>query len=148
MFMKRSRLSVLSVGIVFAFIFTCVIGCGDGLPHRVPISGRVLLDGKPLEKGTIKVCPANERSAYGTLGPGGKFTLSTFDDNDGTMMGKHPVAIISKEDINETKSTKWLIPKKYSEIATSGLEIDVPGPRSDVEINVTWGGGKPFIEKY
>ena len=39
-----------------------------------------------------------------------------------------------------------LAPIKYGDAANSGLEIDVPGPRNDVEINLTLADGKPFIE--
>jgi hypothetical protein len=122
-------------------------GCGDGLPKRVPVSGHVLIDGKPLEIGTLYIETTGQRSSYATLGLGGKFSISTFSENDGLMTGKHTVAIISKVDLS-SNSVRWLTPKKYSNIATSGLEIDVPGPRNDVEINLTWDGGKPFVEKY
>ncbi|MGD0656166.1 MAG: hypothetical protein ABSA16_17655 [Thermoguttaceae bacterium] len=137
----------ISLAAILLLFFALISGCGDNLPQRVPVSGQVLLDGKPLETGTLSIQSPGQRSSYATLGPGGKFSISTFSENDGLMIGKHPVAVISKENING-KTVKWLIPKKYTDIATSGLEIDVPGPRSDVVINLTWGGGKPFIEKY
>jgi hypothetical protein len=131
-------------GILIVISFFC-IGCGDGLPQRVSVSGRVLIDGKPLEQGVVQVFPKNERMATGEIGPGGKFSLSTFDTNDGCMPGKHPVAIVCYKAISNTK-LQWFAPKKYSEATTSGLEIDVPGPRDDVVINLTWAGGKPYIE--
>ena len=137
----------ISLAAILLLFFALISGCGDNLPQRVPVSGQVLLDGKPLETGTLSIQSPGQRSSYATLGPGGKFSISAFSENDGLMIGKHPVAVISKENING-KTVKWLIPKKYTDIATSGLEIDVPGPRSDVVINLTWGGGKPFIEKY
>jgi hypothetical protein len=112
----------------------------------VPVSGRVLIDGKPLEYGVVQVFPKDQRSACGTLGPGGKFTLTTFTENDGCMLGKHPVAVNAGKGINSSKM-QWFAPKKYADVATSGLEIDVSGPRNDVEINLKWDGGKPYIEK-
>jgi hypothetical protein len=39
--------------------------------------------------------------------------------------------------------------KKYIKPSTSGLEIEVNGPRDDVVINLTWAGeghSKPYIE--
>lgn len=144
--MKQFRRFDLCLGIFLIFIFTCINGCGDNLPKRVPVSGRVLLDGKPLEQGFVQVFPKGQRAAYGTLGPGGKFTLTTFTENDGCVPGKHPVAIIAYKSIGSTK-LQWFAPKKYKDTSTSGLEIDVPGPRDDVEIKLTWDGGKPYIEK-
>ncbi len=131
---------------LIVFSFFCISGCGDGLPRRVPVSGRVLIDGKPLEYGTVQVFPNGQRMAYGTIGPEGKFTLTTFTENDGCMLGKHPVAILAYTSIGSNK-IQWFAPKKYTAPATSGLEIDVPGPRDDVEINLTWDGGKPYTEQ-
>ena len=120
-------------------------GCGDGRPKLVPVSGRVLIDGKPLEIGFVHVVPPGDRPAIGKLGPKGRFTLTTFDDNDGCVLGKHPVAVIANKHIGSA-DLQWFAPIKYGDIATSGLQIDVSGPRDDVEINLTWDGGKPFIE--
>jgi hypothetical protein len=142
-----NRSSRIALHCIILFSFTCsIIGCSDGLPRRVPVSGRVLLDGKPLERGTVQVFPKDQRMAYGDLGPGGKFTLTTFSENDGCIPGKHPVAVIAYQGIGSDK-IQWFAPRKYIDPATSGLEIDVPGPRDDVEINLTWAGGKPFIEE-
>jgi hypothetical protein len=147
MFMKTFSRFGVCFGCLVVIGLACIIGCGDNLPRRVPVSGRVLIDGKPLETGTLLIETPGQRPSHAALGPGGKFTVGTFSETDGTMPGKHRVAIISKEDING-KTVKWLIPKKYTDLTTSGMEIDVPGARNDVELRLSWEGGKPFIEKY
>ena len=86
--------------LLMVFSIVSISGCGDNLPKRVSVSGHVFFDGKPLEKGTVIIETAGQRHSYGTLGPGGKFTVSTFAENDGLMLGKHPVAVIAKEDVN------------------------------------------------
>jgi len=121
-------------------------GCNDGRPQRVPVSGRVLIDGKPLEFGFIRVTPTRDRPAIGEIGPEGRFSLRTFEPHDGCVPGKHPVTVFAMESIDEN-TTKYFVPKKYNNLQTSGLEIEVAGPRDDVQINLTWDGGKPFIEK-
>ena len=133
---------------MLALCIASLLGCGDNLPTRVPVSGHVFFDGKPLEKGTLLIQSLDQRSSYAQLGPGGKFTVSTFSENDGLMPGKHQVAVVAKEDIN-ANTQKWLIPKKYSDAATSGLEFEVTGPTSDIKIDLTSEPGKkyPFIEK-
>ena len=123
-----------------------LVGCGDGRPSRVPVSGRVTIDGKPLTAGYIQVCPANQRAATGAIGPDGRFKLTTFDPNDGCVVGKHPVAVGGRED--KGSSFLWLAPKKYGDINKSGLEVEITGPTDNVEINLTWDGGKPFTEYF
>jgi hypothetical protein len=138
----------LSWGILLAVLITCLYGCGDNLPKRVPVSGQVFLDGKPLEYGAITVMTQGQRMAGGRIGPDGKFTIGTFTENDGCFMGKHPVAVNAAKGISSTKM-RWYAPKKYADVATSGLEIDVTGPLSDVKINLTSDPGQkyPFIEQ-
>lgn len=146
--MKYSRRLGLFWALLLPFFLASINGCGDNLPKRVPVSGRVLLDGKPLEYGVVKFFPQNQRMASGGIGPDGRFSLATFSENDGCFMGKHPVAVSACEGISATKM-KWYAPKKYAEADTSGLEIDIPGPRSDVIIELTSEPGMkyPFIEK-
>jgi hypothetical protein len=121
-----------------------LVGCGDGRPKRVPVSGRVTIDGKPLPAGFIQVCPANQRVATGNIGPDGRFQLTTFDPNDGCVVGKHPVAVSGRE--VKGNALLWHAPKKYSNMDTSELQVEVTGPTDNVEINLTWDGGKPFKE--
>jgi hypothetical protein len=120
-------------------------GCSDGRPSRVPVSGQVLIDGQPVTRGTVQVIPQGDRAAYADIGPDGRFRLSTFEDNDGCVLGKHKVVVVSREVIN-AGSQKWLVPKKYSSFEDSDLRIDVTGPTDTLKIELTWAGGKPFVE--
>jgi hypothetical protein len=131
-----------------AFTIVSISGCGDNLPKRVPVSGQVFLDGKPLEYGAIQIYPKEQRMAGGRLDSHGKFTIGTFTDNDGCFMGKHPVTVNGSEGINSSKM-RWYAPKKYANVETSGLEIDIPGPLNDVKIDLKSEPGQkyPYIEK-
>ncbi|MBN2578524.1 MAG: hypothetical protein JXB10_05985 [Pirellulales bacterium] len=127
---------------------TFLAGCGDGRPARVTVSGRVLIDGQPLKQGFVQVVPKGHRPACGKLDEEGRFTLSTFDQDDGCVLGKHPASVTSNQSIDNT-NLKWFAPKKYASIATSGLEIEVRGERNDVELHLTWkGSGRagPFVD--
>ncbi len=134
--------------VLLAFSILSISGCGDDLPKRVSASGHVFIDGKPLEIGTLFIESPGQRSSYATLGPGGKFTISTFSTNDGIMPGKHRVAVISKEDVS-SNTVKWYAPKKYLDVNTSGLEIDIPSSTSDIKIEIATEPEQkyPFIEK-
>jgi hypothetical protein len=125
------------------------LGCGDGRPQRVPIAGKVLIDGKPLECGFIQVLPKANRAAAATIASDGRFTLTTFDKNDGCVLGTHGVAVLPQKVINST-TTKWFAPKRYADPLTSELLLEVTGPRDDVTIQLTWRGSghdRPFVEK-
>ncbi|MBN2216968.1 MAG: hypothetical protein JW719_06300 [Pirellulales bacterium] len=123
-----------------------VSGCGDGRPERVAVSGQVLIDGKPLTHGFISMVPKGARPASGTIGPDGRFIMTTFECGDGTVLGTHAVSVMAGETLSET-ATRWHAPKKYADPNTSGLVETVDGPTDSLVIKLTWGGGKPFIER-
>lgn len=124
-----------------------ITGCGDGMPKRVPISGKVLIDGQPLQQGFIQVIPSDARAASGEIGPDGSFRLMTYAQDDGCVLGVHHVAIIANESQGPT-AMKWFAPKEYADALTSGLTLEVTEARDDVEINLTWAGGSPLIERF
>jgi hypothetical protein len=140
---RRLLLAYLAFGSLF------LAGCGDGRPKRVPVFGRVLIEGRPLQVGFVQVVPQGNRPAHGALDDEGRFTLGTFEETDGCVLGKHRVAVIANKNISPT-ALRWFAPKKYMSIATSGLTIEVNGPRNDVEIDLTWKGSShdgPFTEQ-
>jgi len=134
-------------GLILLAIWSMIVlpGCGDGRPKRVPISGQVLIDGKPLTTGDLRLVPADARPAWAKIGPDGRFTLKTFEDGDGAVLGTHPVAIRATEMLGP-KKIKWHAPKKYANDRTSGLTATIDGPTDSLVIELTWDGGKPFIE--
>jgi hypothetical protein len=136
---------VLIVSVFVSATVVCLPGCGSG-QKIVPVSGIVLIDGQPLTKGSVQVMPTGHRAATGTIGPDGRFTLTTNDDGDGCVTGTHPVRVIGNENVGPS-DIRWLAPKKYSSPEESGLKVTIDGPTKDLKIELTWAGGKPFIEK-
>lgn len=122
------------------------IGCGDGRPERVQVSGRVLIDGEPLKHGSVLFHAKDHRPAYGELGADGSFQLSTYELGDGCVLGAHAVSVNGAEVLNAT-STRWHAPKKYREAGNSGLVVNVDESMDPVQIQLSWDGGKPFIER-
>lgn len=127
-------------------LIALVAGCGDGRPTRVPVSGRVLVDGKPLQVGNIRFYPAENRVAMAKIQLDGSFRLSTYDFGDGCVTGRHPVSVNASKLVN-SQTMRWYAPKKYAGANTSGLEFDVTGPTDSAEIQLTWDGGKTFDER-
>jgi hypothetical protein len=119
-------------------------GCSDR-PEIVPVSGKVMIDGQPLTHGTVMVIPENARASFGTIGSDGTFSLTCYEEGDGCVPGTHKVTVSAVEALSSSKQ-KWHAPKKYTEVDTSGLTIDITEPTDDLVINLSWDGGKPFIE--
>ena len=147
--MKCLRASGVLLGVLLTFCSLSILGCGDGLPNRVPVSGHAFFDGKPLEGGAVGIYTPGQRASSATIGPGGAFTVSTFSTNDGLMPGKHQVVVVWKEDVG-SNAIRWMIPKKYADPETSGLEINITGPTSDIKLELTSEPGKkyPWVEKF
>ena len=120
-------------------------GCDDGRPKRVSVSGTVLIDGEPLSKGIVQFVPDNARPAGGEIDEEGHFTLTCYDDKDGVVLGTHRVMVAAKEMISESE-VRWLAPPKYANYSRSGLSYEITEPTDDLKIELTWDGGKPFVE--
>jgi hypothetical protein len=134
----------ISVAIGLACLWAA--GCGDDRPERVPVSGTVTIDGAPLTYGSIMFVNSSTRPAGSAIDSQGRFTLSCYEAADGAVVGKHRVRIIAAEPYGDD-AVRWLAPKKYANANTSGIELEVTVPGDDLKIELTWGGGKPFIER-
>lgn len=136
----RTWLSLAGAGAVLL----CLAGCDDR-PKRVPVAGKVLIDGEPLTNGYVTFIPENNRPAVGQIDEQGNFRLTTFDNNDGCVPGTHGVTVVSNQQITPSRM-KWLIPKKYMDVSTSGEKVTIEKPTEDLVIKLTWAGGRPYIE--
>ena len=111
-------------------------------PKVVPVSGRVLANGQPLTGAhvTFTNTQAN-RSAFAKTDEEGRFSLTTFRPNDGAIPGKQQISVSKLESIEAadagvdrtttpnaapTPARRWLIPRHYGDIRTSGLSAEVP----------------------
>lgn len=122
-------------------------GCGDDRPERVPVAGTLTIDGKPLAKAFVNFYPASGRPSNARTDEAGRFVLGCFEDDDGAQVSTHEVSVIAVEEIGPN-TMKWYAPKKYSRVDTSELSFTIDQPVDDLKIDLTWDGGKPFVEKY
>jgi hypothetical protein len=87
------RGSIAAAVAVLGLILTAAAGCGgsDGIARQV-VSGRVTLDGKPLDHGEITLNPIEAGpSAGGTIRDG----LFTIERSSGPSAGKYRVMIMA-----------------------------------------------------
>lgn len=122
-------------------------GCSDGRPDRVAVSGKVLIDGTPVTRGSIKFVPEHGRPSFGSIGADGSFTLTCYDGADGALPGRHRVQVDANRPISE-KKMEIFTPKRYADFRTSGIEVEISKPVRDVTIELTWGKERkgPYIE--
>src|SRR3954465_12776818 len=103
-------------------------GCNRG-PKMVPVTGKVIYNGRPLEFGVVMFQPPSGQPAQGQIQPDGTFNLSTYRLNDGAVVAKHKVRIACYESMRpgfakgpgEQSLGKPLVPEQYTLFDQSGL---------------------------
>jgi hypothetical protein len=106
-------------------LLLCGLACSSGEGVRTPliaVKGKVTYKGKPLTKGLIRFEPDGYgRKARGQLQADGTFVLTTEKEGDGVVAGHHQVSITG----TGSHPAKEVVPKKYTQRATSQLAADV-----------------------
>lgn len=132
--------------IAFLLPLLFIIGCGGPKTH--PVNGSVFFQGsaepaKELSGYSITMEPelpnseGKKHSGSGIIGADGKFKISTFEQNDGAVPGKHKVAITPPVQNGDGPAPKPLIPTRYGDLGTSGLIINVEAGKPEVKLEVS-----------
>lgn len=132
----RATMRVAARRLLLVVACLSLAGCDRG-PRIVPASGVVLMNGKPLtgHPGFVRVVPKGARAATGRIDPAdGRFTLTTYQTNDGCLEGTHPAAVIANQTVGNR--LYWIVPEKYGNDATSGLTLEISGSTSSLELNL------------
>ena len=127
----NDRSSLKAVAISFAVV-VAMSGCRNANElDTAPVSGRVLMNGKPLSTGTVTFVPNRGRVANGDIQSDGTFELSTYRSGDGAIVGSHKAAVlVIRSDIDPAKGPEqdkplMLIPPRYVTAEESGLKYEV-----------------------
>lgn len=80
----------------------CLFGCGESSgkprPTIAPVSGKVTYKGQPVVDAAVTFINASSpRTAVGVTNAQGEFALTTFDTNDGALVGEHKVTIAKRQ---------------------------------------------------
>lgn len=118
-------------------------GCGWGL---VPVSGTVVYDdGSPVEEGTVagELVEGGANMVQGNI-KNGTFSLGTFRPGDGAKPGKYKILIQCRAlgDAELAEGKLPAIDEKFGSYNTSGLTLEVTGPRNEVKSVVSRPGRK------
>jgi hypothetical protein len=138
---RSSRRFNLHLAIIVSLTF--VLGCSNDTFERVPVAGTVTIDNEPLKFGYIRFIPAEGgRPSTAEIGIDGGFYFG----DEGVVVGKHRIEVIASEQVGES-GYRWHAPEKYASYTTSELEREITEPTSDLALDLTWDGGKPFTVK-
>jgi hypothetical protein len=111
------------------FAMALVVGCSSesANPKTFPATGKVTLNGSPLEGATVNFYPMEGKgSSIGTTDAEGNYSLTTFRSNDGALPGQYKVTI-----------TKYTSPPKAASapetgsLASGELDVATYAPPSD-----------------
>jgi hypothetical protein len=123
------RLSLVTLIVVIAALLN---GCGSTNPATCAVTGTVTYQGKPVEGARVMFMPNSGRPASGQTDAQGRFTLRTYKDNDGAVVGENVVCISKMVPApgDKTKDPMLgkmisLLPQCYSTPVTSPLKVTV-----------------------
>jgi hypothetical protein len=95
--------------VAWLLVASCVlVACcsGSGRPAIAPVRGTVTYKGKPVAGATVVfLCPGAPRLAVGKTDERGEYQLTTYEPNDGAMIGNHVVTVKKKDMAAEAAST-------------------------------------------
>jgi hypothetical protein len=78
----------------FFVLLVLLLGCGGSGPEVAPVSGRITVDGQPMENVDIVFQPDESKSpSYGRTDKDGRYTLVYKRGQDGARLGWHSVGI-------------------------------------------------------
>jgi len=123
MILRNARYAMLAV------CAAAVIGCGSGEAPRYPVTGTILLDGKPYPNATVQFVPDPENAALGeaedVTGSDGGFRLTNLG-RPGLPVGKYRVIVTSKQSAEEeaAEAAKYE-DEEQRRIALASLGIDI-----------------------
>ena len=118
-----------------------LIGCGS--EFGATVTGVVKLDGKPITPGFVTFAPADSTAvpAGSDLDSSGRYELKT-NKKTGLAPGKYRVSIQAfrpptvPEGQRSFEPSEPLVPEKYLQVTTSGLEYTVEPGNNTIDIEL------------
>jgi hypothetical protein len=90
-----------------ALAASALIGCGRSPYELAPVHGTIKLNEKTLPQGAVMFAPVAKgenanpgKPAVGVIQADGTYKLTTFEENDGAIVGEHWVTIVNHDEEN------------------------------------------------
>lgn len=127
------RFGGMGMGLVLGILFS---GCGEGTkkwPACYPVSGKVLVDGKPAVRASVTFHPLTPQPDGSLFGPStftnddGSFQLTTFTSGDGAPAGEYAVTIVVNYIVKggDDVPVPDLLNGRYADAKRSPLKVTV-----------------------
>lgn len=113
-------------------IFAMASGCGPGrdgsLPPTAPVTGTVTFQGEAVRGGTVTFHPKGAGNpGVGWLDEEGHFSVATYYDDDGAVVGEHSVTVDMPPPLDGVDPKDiFHVPKAYTNPESTPLTVDVP----------------------
>ena len=138
----------IAAWLVAGLLPACVGAVGCGPRETYPVRGVVVFADtqQPARElaDYIVTFDSVERRVGGSspIDGNGGFVLSTLRPGDGAILGRHRVAI-TPPPRDDGLPADWLIDRRYGDLKTSGLEVEVGQAPNTLTITVDRHRGKP-----
>lgn len=137
----KNRLQMFGHLAIVCGVLGLAAGCSsapDDMPDVAPVSGKVLLDGKPLADARVTFQPESGRPATATTNAEGEYVMQYNVDVPGAKIGKHKVQISktndTKDENGEVIKSEEIVPAKYNRETT--LEETVEDKDNVIDFNL------------
>lgn len=134
----------------FSILALTLSGCGgnSNRPKTAKVIGKVTYDGKPVETGSLLFVPVGGGSpAQGNIATDGTYTLGTFTETDGAILGNFKVMItawtqpkggpgLPEDAIRGDAGPISLIPEIYGDLEKSGLTATVKDEKNTINFDL------------
>jgi hypothetical protein len=116
------------IGLLLLSLMLTGTGCGESGPDLAPVSGRVTLDGRPLDPADVVFQPDDMKSpSFGRTNSDGRYDLAYKRGVAGALVGWHTVKISV---VTEQTGGPQLVPPRYN--SESGLRREVKAGEDNV----------------
>ena len=130
----------LSRPAAIAVLLAALAGCSKSPYPLAEVHGKVTIDGAPVTAGRVMFAPIAQgesheagKVAIGQLQPDGTFVLTTYDEDDGAIVGDHRVVILGPTGDSAGTHGKF----KFSRLAVPQKQTVVAGRQNDINIQLT-----------
>jgi hypothetical protein len=137
---------------VACLIAVSVAGCQQSPYELAPVHGTVTIDGRPVSQAKIMFAPVENadnanpgKPAFGLLREDGSYALTTYETDDGAVVGEHWVTLVNLErdaqaapakrerrSTDVSSFTQMSVPRRVTVVPGKENQIDITLTRQDV----------------
>lgn len=113
---RKPALAAQVLGLVSLVVLA---GCGKSGPRTYPVTGTVTYQNTPVEGAMVSFSPVDPEgnAAFGTTDAQGRYTLTSFEQNDGAVAGDYTVRVVK---YNRAQTTVQLAERSENTGGDSG----------------------------